>query len=120
MSLSKKFLLRSVNRVEEEPERRVRLAAVLRAKREQNRAALAGFHFHHCALAGDSLLAFEPAAQEHVARRIASDDARRRGAGLGRRTRRNLIRGVESTESRRLSRQPERQRIGFELEPNHR
>src|SRR5688500_2134449 len=94
--LNNRPLLRGVDRVEEQPEGGVRLAAMLRPETEQHRAALARLHFHHRAFAGDRLLAFEPAAHQHVAVSETRDDARRRGARLGRGSRGEVVSGGEA------------------------
>src|SRR6267378_2511637 len=63
-----------VDRVEKEPEGGVRLRPVLGAETEQDHAAQTDAGVQHRAAAGDHAFALEPAAQQHVTRRITADD----------------------------------------------
>lgn len=63
------------NGVEQQPERRVRLAPVLRAESDQDHPPQAGPGLDDGRLARNGLLAFEPAAQQEVLLAVAGDDA---------------------------------------------
>lgn len=63
------------DRVEEQPERRVRLSAVLRAEADEHGAPEAGLRLDHRRPARDGRFALEPPAQQDVLRAVARDDA---------------------------------------------
>ena len=90
--------------VEEQAERGERLRAMLHGKSEQDDAAHARVHLDDGGTAGDDLLAFEPATEQHIL--VAVARGRRRVSG-----RENLVGGAEGKKSSRVRAHPVRERL---------